>query len=457
MHDFLFEQRFQQAWEKQFPQCQPANTRLLIGISGGVDSIVLATVLRKLGFPIRLAHANFQLRGEESERDEHFVRAFAERKQLPFFVTCFNTPEVMLAEKMGVQEAARKLRYEWFEELRQQWDAAPGVTGKSYIVTAHHADDNIETLLLHFFRGTGIAGLTGIQPLLEQQRLLRPLLLFRKVELLEYAKQACIAFVDDSSNASDDYTRNYFRNRLLPKLQEIFPQVDQRLLDNIKRFGQVEQIYRDAVQQQLRKLLVLKGNEVHIPVEKWKKLSPLDTYTWEIIQPYGFHAAQVPEIIRLLHTDAPGFQMSPSHRLLRNRNWMIITPVQKEQSGYVQLQQTDTDTVFPEGHLSLTVHPKEKTSITTDTNTAFLDADEIEYPLLLRRWKQGDYFYPLGMDKKKKISRFLIDQKCSLAEKEKVWVLESAGRIIWVIGYRIHHRLRVTDSTKRVLEIIYRK
>jgi tRNA(Ile)-lysidine synthase len=219
----------------------------------------------------------------------------------------------------------------------------------------------------------------------------------------------------------------------------------------------VEKIYRAAVQQQLDKLLVPKGNEVHIPVEKWKRLSPLTTYTWEIVQRYGFHAAQVPEIIKLLHTDNPGFQLSASHRMLRNRNWMIITPLQQEQSGHVQVLEDDTDVLFAEGRLHLKTVAKERTTISIDTTEAFLDADAIVYPLLLRKWKQGDYFYPLGMDKKKKISRFLIDQKCSAVEKEKVWVLESNGRIIWVIGYRIHHRLRVTDKTKSVLQISYRK
>ncbi len=452
---------FQQHWRQQFPQLLPANVRLLLGVSGGVDSVVLTDLLHRMGFTFTMAHANFQLRGEESERDEQFVRALAVRYGNELLVKHFDTKQYATEQKCAIQEAARELRYDWFSEIIGEWtgtdaDRTKGTaTTNYYMVTAHHADDNIETVLMHFFRGTGIQGLAGIQPELRSRRLIRPLLPFRKHALLAYAAEQGLDFVEDSSNASDKYTRNYFRNQLLPQIREVYPQADENLLHNIERFREVEMIYQRSVDRTVNDLLEPKGAEWHVPILKWKKVRPLHTLTWELIRNFGFHAGQTAEVIRLLDGENGGFQASATHRIIRNRNWMIIAPNTPQTAQHISIPADQTEVLFEAGALTFT-HSLTH-SFTHSLLEASLDATNIRFPLLLRKWRTGDYFYPLGMQKKKKLSKFLIDLKLSRTEKEQVWVLESDQRILWVVGYRIDNRFRVMDKTRNVLQISYRK
>lgn len=450
-------QKFQQHWQQQFCHILPANTHLLLAVSGGVDSVVMVDLLHRSGFSFTIAHCNFQLRGEESERDEVFVQSLAEKYNCPIALNRFSTKAYAAEQKLSIQEAARELRYHWFAELAAQLSVNIQQSSVIYTLTAHHADDNIETLLMHFFRGTGIHGLGGIQPLLKEQRLIRPLLPFRKKALLDYAVEHQLAFVEDSSNASDKYTRNYFRNQLLPQIREVYPQVEENLMANMERLQEATQLYEQAVDQQLKKLMEPKGNEIQVPVLKWKKAKPLHTITWEIIRRFGFHATQTGEVIRLLDGANGGFQSSSTHRIIRNRQWMIIAPNNTSEADHVLIEKDDEQIVFAEGTLSIKPIHHSPFTIHPSPEEALLDATDIRYPLLLRRWKTGDYFYPLGLNKKKKISRFLIDLKLSPLEKEKVWVLESDKKIIWVLGYRIDHRFRITDQTKQALGFYYRK
>lgn len=463
--------KFKELWQEEFCQLTPANTRLLVAVSGGVDSAVLVDLLHRAGFEFVLAHVNFQLRGSESERDEQFVRSLAGLYGKELLVQKFDTKTYAQEQKLSIQEAARVLRYDWFSEILAGWQLsgnAPASTGKqtplatSFIVTAHHADDNIETVLMHFFRGTGVQGMAGIQPLLKERKLIRPLLCFRKSELQLYAAARDLSFVEDSSNASDKYTRNYFRNQLLPQIKEVYPQVEENLLHNIERFREIEEIYRQSVDQQLNRLLEAKGTEWHVPVMKWKQVKPLSTITWELISRFGFHAAQTAEVIKLLDGENGGYQLSPSHRIIRNRQWMIISPNNTATAQHIQIEEGQTEVVFENGKLIITAKSETFThslthAFTHSPSDASLDASEIRFPLLLRKWKAGDYFYPLGMQKKKKLGKFLIDLKLSRTEKEQVWVLESDKRILWVLGYRIDNRFRITEKTKQVLQLTYRK
>ncbi|MBI2283328.1 MAG: tRNA lysidine(34) synthetase TilS [Bacteroidetes bacterium] len=453
---------FEQHWKQQFPQLLPANVRLLLGVSGGVDSVVLADLLHRMGVAFTMAHANFQLRGEESERDEKFVRALAVKYGKELLVKYFDTQQYAAEQKCAIQEAARELRYNWFSEIILGWQGTDEDRSKRtgavnyYMVTAHHADDNIETVLMHFFRGTGIQGLAGIQPELRSRRLIRPLLPFRKNELLAYAAEQGLDFVEDSSNASDKYTRNYFRNQLLPQIREVYPQADENLLHNIERFREVEMIYQQSVDRTVNELLEPKGTEWHVPILKWKKLRPLHTLTWELIRNFGFHAGQTAEVIRLLDGENGGFQASVTHRIIRNRNWMILAPNTPQTAQHISIPPDQTEILFEAGTITFT-HPLIHSFTHYSSHEASLDASNIRFPLLLRKWRTGDYFYPLGMQKKKKLSKFLIDLKLSRTEKEQVWVLESDQRILWVVGYRIDHRFRVTDKTRNVLQVSYRK
>jgi tRNA(Ile)-lysidine synthase len=461
-------QKFQEHWRQQFGHLSSANCQLLLAVSGGIDSVVLVDLVHRCGFHFVIAHCNFQLRGEESERDEKFVRSLGDKHGKEILVKRFDTKEYAVAQKCSIQEAARDLRYAWFKEIVDSWEMSDDDSKKKpanphmsspnfYIATAHHADDNIETMLMHFFRGTGIQGMTGIQPMQKERSLIRPLLPFRKAELLEYADAAELAFVEDSSNASDKYTRNFFRNQLIPQIKEVFPQVEENLLNNMERFREVSQLYRQSVQLHIKKLVEQKGTELHIPVLKWKKAGPLHTITWEIISQYGFHAAQTDEVIKLLDAENGAYQASATHRIIRNRYWMIISPNATGIAQHILIEQEQEEVAFENGMLQIKQTGNRKPETGNAPSEAFLNTNDIKYPLLLRKWKQGDYFYPLGMQKKKKINRFLIDQKLSKTDKEKVWILESNKKILWVIGYRIDDRFKLTENTRESLHISYLK
>jgi tRNA(Ile)-lysidine synthase len=324
----------------------------------------------------------------------------------------------------------------------------------SVLVTAHHADDNIETLLMNFFKGTGISGLHGILPF--QNQLLRPLLPFAKEELRQYAMDHALAFVEDSSNASVKYTRNYIRQQVLPVLTTIYPNITENLRNNIERFAEAEQLYRQAVDQHKRKLLEYKGSEVHIPVLKLLHVQPLKTIVHEIIKEYGFTPAQVNEVIQLLKSESGRYVASASHMVLRNRKWLIISPLQTTAAATILIETANAIIAFRDGVLHLQTQPAGgKFELPTAAHQCCIDSGHVQFPLLLRPWKQGDYFYPFGMEKKKKLSRFLIDNKVSKTNKEKIWVVESNKKIIWVVGYRIDNRFKVLPFTENLLCITY--
>ncbi|MGV3766069.1 MAG: tRNA lysidine(34) synthetase TilS [Chitinophagaceae bacterium] len=418
--------------------------RLLVAVSGGVDSVLLARFCVEAGYQVTLAHCNFQLRGAESGRDEAFVRALADELQVPLLLRHFDTIKLAEETGKGIQELARDLRYDWFNTLITQ--GAERVA--DIILTAHHADDNIETVLMQFFRGTGLNGLCGMEP--RQNKLVRPLLFARKSELLEYAKTNNIGYVEDSSNLSDKYTRNYFRHSVVPLLKDIYPQVENNLLENIHRFRDTHELHSVYIEKLRKKLIQPKG----IPVLLLAKQPGLRTITYELLKPYGFSAAQVPEVLRLLDAQSGRQVQSSTHRIIRHRNWLVITEAKLRSEGILVVEEGEEQLLFAEGELSI----ENKRSPANwqpqqDASIAHLNSKEIKFPLIVRPWKAGDYFYPLGMKKKKKISRFLIDLKMPVHQKERVYVLESAGRIAWVIGYRIDERFKIKESTTSLLEL----
>jgi tRNA(Ile)-lysidine synthase len=421
----------------------PVN-RYLVAVSGGVDSVALCDLLFKSGYDFVIAHCNFQLRGEESERDEHFVKSLGDKYNKEVLVERFNTSAIAEQQKISIQEAARSLRYEWFNKLMEDQIAKP-------LLTAHHADDNIETVAMNFFRGTGLKGLTGIP---EVPLIKRPLLPFRKQEIKDYAKENNLEFVEDSSNASIKYTRNFFRNELLPQVQKVFTAAEENILKNIERFKEVEQVYDIAIKDYKAKLIEQKGDEEHIPILKLKKIIPYRTVLWEILKEKHFSAGQVDEVIKLFDADNGSYIDSDSFRIIKNRKWLIITRKTDDWSNIHFVIEEDTKKIkFNEQQLVVEKVPANNFQIPTSSNVACVDAGQIQFPLLLRKWKQGNYFYPLGMRKKKKLSRFFIDIKLSKTEKENVWVLESNKRVVWIVGYRIDDRFKITGNTKSVLKI----
>src|SRR5690348_6913019 len=295
------------------------NDYLLLAVSGGADSVALCELCFQAGFHFEIAHCNFQLRGEESERDEKFVLQLGEKYWTKVHEKKFNTTDYAAQNKISIQVAARELRYQWFDELLKDVDHQPSTdNGKSasnnlhpascilhpasYLLTAHHANDNIETLLMNFFKGTGIKGLQGIMS--KQKKIIRPLLFAKREEILSFIKENNLEFVEDSSNNSDKYTRNYFRHQLIPSIQKVFPQVEENLLNNIERFGEMEILYNQSVSFHKKKLLEQKGNEIHIPVLKLLKTKPLKTIIYEIIRDYGFTAHQIDDAVSLLNAES---------------------------------------------------------------------------------------------------------------------------------------------------------
>ncbi len=425
---------------------------LWLAVSGGLDSVVLCELCQQAGFRFNIAHCNFQLRGAESDRDEAFVRQLAQQYNVPVLVNKFDTDSYAAEHKLATQEAARVLRYEWFASLIDKEAAKEGAA--VLLLTAHHADDDIETLLMHFFRGTGLQGLTGIPEI--NQRIRRPLLAFSREELEKFAKEQGLQWVEDSSNASSAYTRNYFRNELIPGLEKVFPQVKTNLRDNLLRFKETAQLYQLAVDQIKKKLIRPKGVEQHIPVKQllgYKSRALI----FEIIREYGFTEKQIDEVIKLGKSDSGRYLDAPrgDFRLIRHAHWFIISPVQAEQSQNIIIEKTDQNILFSLGslHLKTKKYQAGDAPTSTDTKQVLLDARDIQFPLLLRKWKTGDYFYPLGMKKKKKIARFLIDAKLSKPAKDQVWVLEINQRIFWLVGHRIDERFKITPRTTEVLTL----
>jgi tRNA(Ile)-lysidine synthase len=436
-------------WKNQFSNWNPGNCHLLLAVSGGVDSVVLVNLIKNAGFSFSIAHVNFQLRGTDSERDELFVSSMLGAVEV--YTKRFNTAEFAEQHKMAIQEAARKLRYEWFAEVVK--DLHTKLSKPVLLVTAHHGDDNIETVLMHFFRGTGIVGLRGILAFQKELSLIRPLLPFRKKQLIDYAKENELLFVEDISNESNKYTRNFFRNQLIPQIQKVFPAVEENILENIVRFKEVTGIYEEAISSKLKTLCEQKGTEIHIPILILKQEKYVATILWEIFKLYGFSAAQTGEIVKLMDADNGAYISTLTHRVIKNRMWLIIAEKENPNIPFHVIEAGESILQYSHGSLHLSQLNNTNIVLNPDPSFAILDLAKIKFPLLLRKVKPGDYFYPLGMQKKKKISRFLSDLKLSKTQKETCFVLESNKKIIWVIGYRIDDRFKLQKSSTNILQL----
>jgi len=455
----ILRERFRQFIQQQdlFHQ----KDQLILAVSGGVDSIVLCELCRQAGYDFIIAHCNFRLRGKESERDKEFVMSLGDKYKVEVLVKEFDTEKYAAENKKGIQEAARDLRYGWFEEIVSRELSVISNVDKalphdshftSHVLTAHHADDNIETLMMNFFRGTGLHGLTGIP--VTHQHIRRPLLPFWKEELIQFARENDLEFVEDSSNQSAKYTRNLFRNEIIPLISKVYPQVKTNLQDNISRFSEIQRLYQISVDDIKRKLCKVKKDEVHIPVKQLMSYHSR-ALIFEIISRYGFSEKQVDEVLKLAEAESGKFIQAPStpHRIIKFRNWFIISKDQSANAEMVVIEEGVENVPCSMFNLQLSTIHTSHLKPQTSNLIACIDAGEITYPLILRQWKQGDYFYPLGMKKKKKLARFFIDQKLSKTEREKAWVIEMNKKIVWAVGMRIDDRFKITDRTQTILKI----
>ena len=425
--------------------CWRAGDSFFLACSGGLDSVVLAHLLIQTGVPFTILHCNFQLRGAESDRDEAFVRSLALALDVSCLVKHFDTRQEMILRKKGLQETARILRYDWFEEVLKSSETG---LQKSWLITAHHAGDQLETVVMNFFRGTGIAGLQGMS--FRRDHILRPLIFADRESIQDFATKSGIEWVEDSSNADVHYTRNLFRQVILPEIEKVFPNAANNVLQTAKHLKAVAGIYRNEMDKQIAKLVENRGDHFAIPINKLKQSAYPEALLFEICKQYGFGSAQLDAIQHLIEAPTGKFINSDTHRVLKNRDWLLINATNSDTPQIVIVDHPDSDFELNGRRFSVSVH-ENKQHPDTSQNQAWLDFEKIAFPLVIRPFKTGDYFYPLGMRKKKKISRFLTDLKLSRHEKEKQWVVESDRKIIWVLGQRIDDRFKVTDKTKLVL------
>jgi len=420
------------------------DSRILLAVSGGIDSMVMAELFVKAGYMTGIAHCNFCLRGNDSDLDEDLVKEFAASANIPFYSIRFNTYEYAEKNKISVQMAARDLRYSWFEKIMLQ-------NSFDYIAVAHNHNDNIETLLINLARGTGITGLAGMRPV--NGRIIRPLLFATRTEIEKYCKKNRITYREDRSNAETKYTRNRIRHLVIPELKNINPAIERTLSETLTKLRETDDLLSSFIRGIRDSISVADEDKVTFDLVQLNNYLHEKTVLFELFRPFGLSGSQTGDLTDVISGKTGGQLFTSSHRILKNRNKLIVSPSVKVSESVYNISRyedmKDNPVIASTELIEITdsfVIPDEKT-------IACFDESEIEYPLMIRKWKNGDFFYPLGMKSRKKISDFLINNKKSLIEKDNIMDLESAGKIAWVIGERIDNRFRIKPATKRALII----
>ncbi len=423
--------------------------KILLGFSGGPDSVVLAHLLRRLSVPFALAHCNFKLRGKDSDLDESFSRAFAQKLGIDIFVKRCPAKDYASSRGVSIEVAARELRYQWFYQLRREH-------GFDYIATAHNADDNLETFFVNLLRGTGLKGLAGIPVKDEERRVVRPLLFAFKKQILDYCRDNGLSYRIDRTNEQTVFMRNKLRHLVLPLLDQIRPGWRRVALSTIKYLSQAERYLSAKIDQELKNYVFERGSVVEIDVNRLKKDGYYDLFLYEILVRYGFRASQVRDILSKRRLSV-GAKFSGEHNLLiiDREHYLIVDKRFMDFQGEEYLiERVVPKFCVPGLCLEMEKLGNKDLNLKQPSNVAFFDIEEVVFPLKLRRWRQGDYFYPFGMRGKKKLSDFFVSQKMSLYDKRMQWILEDAkGRIMWVLGRRSDNRFRVRKNTKEVLKI----
>ncbi|MDB5117079.1 MAG: tilS [Mucilaginibacter sp.] len=417
------------------------DSSVLAAVSGGMDSVLMVHLLKASGYNFGIAHCNFQLRGDESTTDQEFCKQLAQQNNVPFHTINFDTLQYAADKKMSIQMAARELRYQWFEQIRQQHNY-------SSVALAHHQNDTIETILLNLVRGTGIAGLHGILP--KNGALVRPLLGFTRDEIQAIITKNKISYVEDSSNSSVKYARNKLRHEVIPKLKELNPALENTFENNLKHFRDLETLLELRLAELREELMIANGDEIHLQLESVKKLNPQRLLLFKLLQEYGFNETTIDDLISVLNKHSGKVFESAGFTLILDREKLILT--KKNTVNAEQVSISNTDHTVNYGRYKLTLLHDDTPLIIKDNPLAVsVDADRLIYPLTVRAWQQSDSFYPLGMKTRKKLSDFFIGQKIPLHQKNEIPLLINGnGEIIWVGGYRPDERYKVNDNTKKV-------
>ncbi|MGJ8593085.1 MAG: tRNA lysidine(34) synthetase TilS [Aquaticitalea sp.] len=418
--------------------------RLLVAISGGLDSVVLTHLCHKAGLNFALAHCNFNLRGVESDADEDFVLQLAEDLELEVFIESFDTDTYANEHSLSTQMAARELRYDWFFDLAEQLNF-------DYILTAHHADDNLETFLINFTRGTGLDGLTGIPE--TNGNIIRPLLPFSREDLEVYAIGEKIEWREDSSNASNKYLRNKLRHDIIPTLKQMNPKLLQNFQNTIANLQDSQQIVEDAIVKVQKRVVSVDNQIINLDVKKLRKLSNPKVYLYELLKDFNF--TEWDDVANLLNAQSGKQVFSSTHRLLKDRDFLLLSEVVTDSTVEdIKISKSDKEVKTPFGILFF---DEADALFGSNKYTIHVDKHSLKYPLTLRKWREGDYFYPSGMKGKKKLSKYFKDEKLSLIDKENIWLLCSNDDIVWIIGRRADDRFKVTEQTQHILKIEYNK
>lgn len=431
---------FQNHLREQFPPLHKA--KLLIAISGGVDSVVLTHLCKESGLKISLAHCNFHLRGEESDGDELFVQEFADALDLEVFTEHFDTEAYAEESKTSVQMAARDLRYQWFRELQRDLKF-------DYLLTAHHSNDDLETFMINFTRGTGLDGLTGIPEI--NEGILRPLLAFSRNEIEDYAHKNHLKWREDSSNASTKYLRNKIRHEIIPGLEELNPQLLQNFKKTQQHLKESALLVEDYISAIFPKIATENQDGYSFNIKLLKTIPNTKAILYELFKPFGF--TEWDDVFHLLDAQSGKLVYSKTHRLIKDREEILLTTIPSEEDNMeFEISEEEAVLMLPVGIF----HLEEVEAVSeANQNEIFVDKNKLDFPLIVRKWQKGDYFFPFGMEGKKKLSKFFKDNKLSLPQKENSRVLSSNDKVVWVVGHRADARFAVDPSTSKILKITY--
>ncbi len=417
--------------------------KVLLAVSGGVDSMVLLHLFEKSGLNYGVAHCNFQLRGSESDGDEQFVREAVLQHGVPAFFQAFETEEHARINGISVEMAARGLRYDFFEKVRAD-------NKFDFIATAHHQDDLMETFFLNLSRKTGIKGLTGIK--VKSGKIIRPLMFAGRSEIEQYAMQQSIDFRDDSTNIETVFQRNFIRHNIIPLFTQMNPAFKKNFLETIQNLKSVEDVFSDQIEAWKQKVMQQTTDGAVVDISLLFSVSFPEILLYEILSDYQFNPSVAGQVFQSLGTDSGKQFYSPTHWLVKDREKLFVTELPDDRKRIFYIEKNDIELFAP---FDMTIEKRDSTDfkIIKDPNVACLDYDKLEFPLLIRKWQQGDYFQPLGMTGFKKLSDFFIDEKMPLHEKENTWLLCSGQKIVWVMGHRIDNRFKITSETSRICQL----
>ncbi|MGE0568988.1 MAG: tRNA lysidine(34) synthetase TilS [Bacteroidia bacterium] len=422
------------------------NTRFAVGVSGGVDSIVLCDLLLKCGYKFAVVHCNFSLRGKDSEQDEEFVQSFTKSNKLDFYSEKFDTKIYSETNGISVQMAARELRYEYFNRILNE-------NSLDYILTAHHLNDQIETYFINLTRGSGLNGLKGIPRL--SRKIYRPLLPFKKSEILYYASMNSISFREDSSNREDKYLRNYIRHNIIPKFIELNPSFEDTMKHEMALLNSYFRFMKSYLKKEIDAILVQENSTYLVSINKLTKSIEPGIILFEILKDFNFNSSQINDIVNSLHSISGKQFLSSSHLLVKDRDYLII-----RSKDSIPLVNEIIEISCPgeiDSPVKLSINEVNNLDLPQEGNKILIDYEKINFPLKLKRWELGDSFQPLGMQGTKKLSDFFINLKLNSFEKHNTWILtDSNESIIWVMPYRMDDRYKITNKTKKGLLIEFK-